>query len=532
MTVPASASKRFVNNAAVSTVLHFSSTFVVLAITPYTLTCIGLEAYGLWALLNTVIRYSLLADVGIGPSVTKHVAQFTVSGDRFTVRAINTIGTLYYLLIAGVVLGITQAAGPPLLARLTLSPALHASAQGLLTAFVGSFLLSLILWSSPSATLSGLGLFRVTAAVNAVGNLVYAAVAVTLLHMGWGVMSLIDASYAQVLSSGVIGGVVLWRMQGPPLVNPAAIPRKLFREILGFGGWLQISTVAWLVISDTPAILVGYLVGVQAVGILDIGTRLARAVRAIAFNFTSALLPAVSSLHAEAGSSHVMAMLPRAARIMGFVAFSSMGLLIGATPLLLRFWLGPGFMHERMILIVVAGLSLTYTIETLTKVAGTAANGLGKPWLDVCYSVGYAVPNVILSVLLTPHLGLPGVIVSSIGGVLCGSVAFFVASQRSGTIYFKDLFRSWLVRLSAATGVAASATLYLDSFLAPRTASRFVLFAELIVAGAAYVLTFILAQRAVGFFSDADLQALRRIVPLRFTYLLDARMTRKLFTAP
>lgn len=531
MPAPASSSKSFVNNAAVSTVLTLCSAFVVLAIPPYAVSRIGLEAYGLWALLTTIVRYSLAADVGISPSVTKHVAQYAVSGERFTIRAINTIGTLYYMLIAGIVLGVAQAAGPRFLGGLSLSPALHASAQGLLIAYVGSFLLNLILWSGPSATLSGLGFFRVTAAVSAAANLVFALVAFALLHMGWGLMGLIYASYVQSLTSGVITIAVLWRLQGVPWVNPLTIPKTLFGSILAFGGWVQISTVGWLVISDAPAILVGYFVGVEAVGILDIGVRLARAVRTIAFNFTSALLPAVSSLHAQSGSGHVMAMLPRAARVIGFVAFSVMGLLLGATPLLLRFWLGPNFAHEGMISFIVAGLSLAYTIETLTSVAGTAVSGLGKPWLEACYATAYAVPNLILSLLLTPRLGLPGIIISAIGGVLCGSYALFFAAERTRTFRFADLFRGWLPQLTAATGVAASAAFLLDSFLTRRPVSRPALFAELIAVGMVYVVAFVLAQRAVGFFSGEDLEALRDLLPLRFAPLLEARMTRKIFTA-
>ena len=70
-----------------------------------------------------------MADVGIGPSVSKHTAQFSVSDDRFTVRAVTTIGVLYYALVSGVVLLIAQIAGPLLLSHLSLTPELRFAAE-------------------------------------------------------------------------------------------------------------------------------------------------------------------------------------------------------------------------------------------------------------------------------------------------------------------------------------------------------------------------------------------------------------------
>jgi O-antigen/teichoic acid export membrane protein len=81
-------------NAVVSTVLQFASAFVLLAVTPYMLGPLGLDTYGLWALLNRIGRYGMLTAFGLGPSITRHVAQQAARDDFVSVRAATTVGVL------------------------------------------------------------------------------------------------------------------------------------------------------------------------------------------------------------------------------------------------------------------------------------------------------------------------------------------------------------------------------------------------------------------------------------------------------
>ncbi len=516
-------------NAAASTVLQFGSTFVLLAVTPYLLGTLGLEAYGLWALLNRLGRYGMLTDFGLGPSITRHVAQYAARDDSFSVRATTTIGVLYWLAVSGFIIGAAYLAGPWLLRGIALSPALRSEAPLLLVLVVGAWVLSLTLWGTMSATLNGLGLLRMTAAIGAAGTLAFAASAVLLLLAGAGIHGLVAAAYVQTAVVASAGYALLRRTLGASLVNPLAIPRSLYGEIVRFGGWVQVATIGSLIVDDAPAVVLGFLVGVQAVALFDIGTRLARVVRNLAYNFNSAFLPMISAVHAEDGVKRASRVFAGANRFMGLVSFASTGLVIATAPLLLQAWLGRGFEGARSVITIVDVLAVVYLIESITGVAITAIRGTGKPWLGAWYSAAYALAVVGLSLALTPHFGLGGVLAALVAGSAFASAAFFAAGAKSAELAGSlGAAAAWIVRAALATAGATAIFAFAEMRFGLQRLDRLSAAGVVTLEAAGYVLLLTAALRAVHFFSNRDFDIAAALVPRRLSPLLNARVLRSL----
>jgi len=543
MAHPTSSGRSLAGNTIIATTLHVTSALIVLCITPYALHRLGLELYGLWALLNTLTRYSLVADFGLGPSVTRHVAQYAVRAQKTTVRAITTIGTVYYLVIALLLFVIAHVAAPAAFMHLSLSPDLRPIAPGLFLALLGAALCNMVCWMSPSATLCGLGTYRYVSAINALAVFVYTITAAALLTLGWGVTSLVIAAYMQSLVAAVIGFVTLSRVSGDGVYTlPWKIPPRLFREILAFGGWLQIGTLANLAIYDAPPLIIGSELGVAAVGIFDVGSRLARALRVLSYNFNSALLPTFSSRHEEGGGEHLLSLLPQAMRIMATISCVAMGLLIALAPIILHIWLGrhaftlsvsvPVLGHEYLIPlieIVLTASALTYTLDTLVSIAATAVRGLGKPWLEACNSVTYAILSIALSLLFTPYLGLSGTVLAIFLASMSGATLFTVISAKQGGFSLRHIFGNWFRPLISSTiltifvvGIAAR-----QSFLVH--GSVHVLLAAALIGGVIYMVLFTTLLRVQRFFSEADFQAILTLTPARLGTFLTSPIIRKIF---
>jgi O-antigen/teichoic acid export membrane protein len=482
------AARRFIGNASIGTVLQFSSAFITLTVAPYALWKIGLEAYGLWALLTTLTRYVLLADFGIGPSITRHVAQYAVQKDSAAVRSATTIGTLYYLLMAFPVLLLAIFAAPTYLQTLHLSPAFAVTAEPLLLLFVLASMASLILWSSQSATLSGLGQFGNCALVNGIASLAYTIAAFLFLSLNLGAKGLIFATLTQSLVAGTLGHLRLLRLNGGIYIAPWKIEKRILRELITFGAWSQIGTISNLLIYDSPGLIVGSILGIRAVGVLDIGVRLARAIRAIAFNFSGALLPTMSSRHAASGADGVLSLLPHLLRTAAIIAFSATGLLIAASPIVLPLWLGTRVLDFQLVEIVIAGVSITYTIEMLVSVVATSVRGSGLPWLEAWYTVTYATSNLLLLFFLTPRFGLIGTVSAALISVTLAAITFIARCDFEAVVPRRIWSQDrWLLKTFSAWACATFAIFLLSRWMSPFAQHRAIGLAALAAVVLSYV---------------------------------------------
>ena len=312
-----SRSKQLIDNAATLTLLQAVSGFVMVTLTPLMLAELGLAAYGYWALLNRVLRYALLTDFGLYPSIVRHVALLVEQDDRQAIRAMVTIGLVYYVGVAALIMTLVVAFGPWVLSGVKLAPALHDQAPRLLVLFAASWLLGLALWMPLMGALNGVGMVSVSGICNSAGATVFAVVAAALLVCKMGLTALIIASYAQVLVNVVAGQIAIQRRLGFPYTNPFRIPRSLYVEVLTFGGWIQLNTISTLIVDDSPSLLLGHYVDVASVGVFDIGMKVARAVRMLGVTFNTAFLPMISSLHAAGDDRRTIGMIGKADRFVG-----------------------------------------------------------------------------------------------------------------------------------------------------------------------------------------------------------------------
>jgi O-antigen/teichoic acid export membrane protein len=518
--------KQLVDNTAILTVLQAVSGVLMVALTPLMLGELGLAAYGYWALLNRVLRCSLLTDFGIYPSIVRHVALLVERDEPDAIRALVTIGLVYYVGVAALIMTMCVVLGPWALGGIKLAPALHQQAPALLVLFAGSWLLGLAFWMPLNAALNGIGMVRVSALCGAVGTAVFAIVAAVLLICKLGLGALIIASYAQVVVIIAGAQIAIVRRYGFIYTNPLRIPRSLYGEVLAFGGWVQINTIGALIVDDAPSLFLGHYVGIAAVGLLDVGMKVARAVRMLGVSFNTAFLPMISSLHATGNDRRTIGMIGKADRFVGVLSFASAGFLAVLSPLILRVWLG-NIPSAGVAFAVVAVLSTVYLVENVTNVGITGARGVGKPWIGSWSAFAYAVSTLALSLVLTPRLGLTGILIAAGSGAVIANAVFFTLAARAGIGGFRAIVGPWLPSAAGSVALAATATAMLAAAF-PHL-NRFESAAAVVCFGAVYAIVLVLMLRITKLLDGQDLQSMKAFVPARLRLVLAAIAGRRLF---
>ena len=80
-------SRKVARNALYNSAAWAGSVLIAILVTPYLVRKLGIEGYGVYALLTSLVGYFSLMDLGLGQGVTKYVAEYVARGDHEAVAA-------------------------------------------------------------------------------------------------------------------------------------------------------------------------------------------------------------------------------------------------------------------------------------------------------------------------------------------------------------------------------------------------------------------------------------------------------------
>jgi len=260
-------------NTLSSYVLAFGNLVSAIIITRLLYHGLGDLSYGFWVLLWAIFGYSVLLDFGFGTSVQKYTAEVTVTRDfdKYN-RLISTVFTIYALL-ALIIIGSTVL-GSSLLPRIFHFPegtdtSLYKTVFlifGIGAAFVfptGAFLEILV-------GLKKIYLRNIIQLTTTILNLVGIII---IFEMSKGLKEIAIFSILLHMTSNLAMGYICRLLLPEMRISPRRFDIKLMREVLSFSIYAYIITFSYIIIMKTDQIVLGLMLGVEAVAIYQIGSR-------------------------------------------------------------------------------------------------------------------------------------------------------------------------------------------------------------------------------------------------------------------
>ncbi len=377
---------------------------------PYLVRSLGDARYGAWCVVESILAYFTLFDLGIAACLVRFVARHHAVGERDSLnRIVSSCFGLFVLAACGVLLvgGVVTPFVAPALERKLGTPG---DVLPFMLLMLANLALTLPLSVFPTI-LDGLQRFGAKSAVRLlflllrVGGIVWVMeTRPGLLHLAvvYTLVNLAEHATVAALSFRFLPGLKL---------STQLIDRETLRAVKGYSVDAFLAMLAGRITVQTGAVIVGGFLTVAAAAHYALAARLVELAKNLLRSATTTLTPAVSQREATGDLDGVRRVLLDGTRwVLYLVLPIHMGLIAFGRPFFTRWVGGPQYADWCFPPMMV--LSTTLTLGVAQSVASRILYGMGKLTLFARLALVEAAANLALSLALVGPFGVVGVAVA------------------------------------------------------------------------------------------------------------------------
>jgi O-antigen/teichoic acid export membrane protein len=434
--------------------LAFAATLAVsFFLTPYLIGALGKPRYDVWCVVESVLAYFTLLDMGVAACLVRYVARHHASDDRDGLNRIAS-SCLAVFLAAGAV---ALAVGVPVLFALSDRLEAKAGSPGDVLPFMLLMLANLAATLPLSvfpSVLDGLERFATKSAVRIGFLLLRTAGIVYAMETTSGLLPLaLVYTVVNLAEHAVMAGLCVRFLPGLRF-SRRLVDRAMLRQVRGYSADAFLAMLAGRVTVQTGAIVAGLFLPAGQVTFFVIAARLVEYAKTLLRTITTTLTPGVSAMEARGDHAGIRRLFLTATRWVLYIVLPvNLGLWFFGKPFLAR-WVGSEFVTESFP--TVAILALTLSVGVAQSVASRILYGLGRLRLFARLALAEAGVNLVLTLALVRPLGVEGVAVAvAVPNLLfCVLVIGYTARQLGASA--GEYLRAWLRPLLANAVPAAA----------------------------------------------------------------------------
>jgi O-antigen/teichoic acid export membrane protein len=368
-------------------------------IPPFVLARLDLATYSLWSAVFLVVSYVGMTSFGFSSAYVRYVAEYAGRGETNRANSILSTGLVLSSVVCMLFLGLLTLGMPQVVSWLNVPPNLQHDARQVILVVVGVHALGIAL-SVFSASLVGSQKVAHAQAIWIVSYVSEAALIFILVGTGHGLWGLAEAFVIRELIALGLSALVAYQLVPWLSISPWRCTRKSFRELINFGGVIQFDSILVTALNTFERLIAAPLIGLEAVGLLDIGDKLPNMAGSIPSAFANSFLPAAAYLQGGlAGTSQgretIAKLYLKGARYMTLAASSLTGVLAMASTPLLTVWMGRIYPGTAFLMTIFA---IQQHAHLMTGPGTSILRGIGRPWAEFVYTV----PNFIALAVTLP----------------------------------------------------------------------------------------------------------------------------------
>jgi O-antigen/teichoic acid export membrane protein len=400
------------HNVARNSALYFVSLGVpaaaALFLVPVTVRALGPARFGLLALAWAVAESTGIFDFGLGKATIRFVGDATAKGlERMREVVVASLVTQTAMgALAGVLLLFFA---PVLVNRVfSIAPANKTEAISMFRV-LALHMPVLLCIASMRASLEGAQRFDISTPLRIPSSLASVVVPAWAASAGYSLSAILWILLAVRVLLAFFTIYAVKRALIPGRWAPPS-DLKVLREMLGYSGWVAVSTVVGPVLGSFDRFTVGSVIGGTGLGYYSGASEGANRVLLIPVTAFSAMLPALSATDARDGRERSIAVTRAAQRQLAALLFPVCLLLVAFGPAILGFWLGSSFADAAGAALRI--LSIGIFLAGLAILPLALLYGAGRPDLPAKINLIQVALHVPITIILTRALGIAGAALS------------------------------------------------------------------------------------------------------------------------
>jgi O-antigen/teichoic acid export membrane protein len=379
-----------------------------LFLVPVTVRSLGPARFGLLALAWAFAEGTGIFDFGLGKATIRFVADATARGAERVKQIV--LASVFSQTAMGTLAGLLLFVLTPLLVDrvFKIGPALNSEAVAMF--HVLALHMPVLLGTSAlRASLEGAQRFDLSTSLRLPGSLASVVVPAMAARAGY--------SLAAILWILLGVRVILF------LLFAIAVRRSLFsdrwtlpagfatlREMLGYSGWVAISTALGPVLASFDRFVLGSIVGVTGLGLYTGAAEAANRFLLIPVTAFSAILPALAATDAQDGRVRALRVTYAARRQLATLMLPLCLTLFVFAPTILRVWLGPAYATASGTALRILSVGIFLTGLAVLPLA--LLYGSGRPDLPAKINLVQVAVHVPLTIALVRAWGITGAALS------------------------------------------------------------------------------------------------------------------------
>ncbi|OQY29452.1 MAG: hypothetical protein B6244_03500 [Candidatus Cloacimonetes bacterium 4572_55] len=372
---------------------------------PIIIRLMGKELYGLWELVMSMIGFIGLLDFGFATSVVKYVAESKGQKDSKRMNLIvSTVFYAYLFLAAAVV--ILSSGFAFLYSDLFHLPDTVTDVAPWVMILIGIRTALNFPFSVYRGVLFGHQRIALLNAIEIVMNILEATASILVLYLGFGIIGFACAYLASYLLKALTRMYFSYRETENLHVSVKLFQKDKLREVTSVSLYLFIILASGTIAAQVDRIVIKLFAALEAVAVYSVAAKMSNYVFRLAKQFINALTPLIAELKGAGETKNIQRVMLEGTKLsLIIVSPLAMSLFFFSKDLMVA-WIGPDFEESGVVLsILLLAIFPTVIQANAGNILAMTDNHRFAAWT----SLGSAILNVIMSVILIQFLGLPGV---------------------------------------------------------------------------------------------------------------------------
>lgn len=434
-----SSNKNLKLGSIIAYITMFLGNIISLFSTPFIVSKLGTSEFGIFNLVNSVISYMYIMDLGLSNAVIRYNSKYIGENNKEELKRLNGMFLLMYIIISI----ITTLVGIMLYFNfnkifsngLSLNE-IELTKKMLIVAIIN------VTIGFPLSVFNGI----ITAhekyiymkLVSLVRTILNPLVMVSVLFMGYRALGMVIMSTVINLFIGVVNIIYCVKDLKIKFIFKQ-FNFKEFKEIYMYSIYILIGVIAYKIYWSTDQFILGMFVSASSIGIYSVGSQLSSYFTSISNIISSMFLPRLTKLSTiNSDKDEMLNIIIKVSRIQYFIA---MYILIGFILVgkqFIKIWTGIEYIQAYYIALIIM---IPQVISIIQMLFATTLEALNKHKVKSYIYMSVAILNLTITLMLVKPFGIIGCAIGTAIGMSINAIA--------NNIYYKyylqfDMNKYWL----------------------------------------------------------------------------------------